>query len=171
MIADGLVGRRDYAILLLLARLGLRASEVARLGLDDVSWRAGEIVVHGKGGRVDRLPLPVMSARRWRAICSAGRPGSGCRAVFLKAIAPVGPMSRSAVARWCAGACRAGRNRAGRSHQLRHTAASGMLRSGATLEEIAQVLRHRERRTTAIYARVDRAALAALALPWPEVAA
>lgn len=166
------VGRRDYAILLLLARLGLRASEVAQIALEDVRWRTGEIVVHGKGGRVDLLPLPVDVGEALVGYLERRPPGpDGCRTLFLKAIAPVGPLSRSAVGAVVRDAClRAGIPRVA-CHQLRHTAASGMLQAGATLEEIGQVLRHRERRTTAIYARVDRGALRALALPWPQVTA
>jgi len=163
-------GRRDYAIVLLLSRLGLRASEVAGLKLDDVSWRAGELVVRGKGGRVDSLPLPVDVGEALVRYLQRRPSGSdGCRALLLKVIAPVGPMSRYAVGAVVRGACcRAGIPRMG-CHRLRHTAATGMLRSGATLEEIGQVLRHRERRTTAIYARVDRDTLRAVAMPWPEV--
>jgi integrase/recombinase XerD len=164
------VGRRDYAILLLLSRLGLRASEVAWLRLDDVRWRAGELVVRGKGGRVDSLPLPVDVGEALASYLRR-RPSEsdGCRALFLKVIAPVGPMSRYAVGVVVREACwRAGMPRMG-CHRLRHTVATGMLRSGATLEEIGQVLRHRERRTTACYARVDRVTLRAVAMPWPEV--
>jgi len=164
------VGRRDFAILLLLSRLGLRASEVAGLKLDDVSWRAGELVVRGKGGRVDSLPLPADVGEALARYLQRRPTGSdGCRALFLKVIAPVGPMSRYALGAVVREACwRAGIPRMG-CHRLRHTAATGMLRSGATLEEIGQVLRHRERRTTAIYARVDRDTLRAVAMPWPEV--
>lgn len=164
------VGRRDFAILLLLSRLGLRASEVAGLKLDDVSWRAGELVVRGKGGRVDSLPLPVDVGEALARYLQRRPTGSdGCRALFLKVIAPVGPMSRYALGAVVREACwRAGIPRMG-CHRLRHTAATGMLRSGATLEEIGQVLRHRERRTTAINARVDRDTLRAVAMPWPEV--
>ncbi|MGB3185676.1 MAG: tyrosine-type recombinase/integrase [Ornithinimicrobium sp.] len=164
------VGRRDYAILLLLSRLGLRASEVAGLGLDDVSWQAGEIVVRGKGGRVDSLPLPVDVGEALTSYLRR-RPSdpAGCRTLFLKVVAPVGPMSRYAIGAVVREACwRAGMPRVG-CHRLRHTVATGMLRSGATLEEIGQVLRHSERRTTAIYARVDRRTLRAVAMPWPEV--
>lgn len=164
------VGRRDYAILLLLSRLGLRASEVAGLSLDDVSWRAGELVVRGKGGRVDSLPLPVDVGEALASYLRR-RPSDpvGCRTLFLKVIPPMGPMSRYAVGAVVREACwRASMPRMG-CHRLRHTVATGMLRSGATLEEIGQVLRHRERRTTAIYARVDRATLRAVAMPWPEV--
>jgi integrase/recombinase XerD len=165
------VGRRDYAILLLLARLGLRASEVARIALGDVNWGAGEILVHGKGGRVDMLPLPVDVGEALAAYLQGRPPGpDGCRTLFLKVIAPVGPMSRYAVTAVVREACwRVGITRFG-CHELRHTAASGMLRAGASLDEIGQVLRHRDRQTTAIYARVDRATLRTLALPWPEVA-
>ncbi|MCY7299054.1 MAG: site-specific integrase [Ilumatobacteraceae bacterium] len=163
------VGRRNYAILLLLSRLGLRASEVAGLRLDDVGWRAGEIVFRGKGGRVDSLPLPVDVGEALASYLRR-RPSDpeGCRALFLKVITPVGPMSRYAVGAVVREACwRAGMPRMG-CHRLRHTVATGMLGSGATLEEIGQVLRHRERRTTAIYARVDRATLRTVAMPWPE---
>jgi integrase/recombinase XerD len=166
------VGRRDFAILLLLVRLGLRASEVARIALDDVNWRAGEILVHGKGGRVDLLPLPVDVGEALVSYLQRRPSGpGGCRTLFLKAIAPVGPMSRTAVSAVVRRACLRARVPRVGSHRLRHTLASGMLQAGASLEEIGQVLRHRERRTTAIYARVDRAALMALALPWPEVVA
>ena len=166
------VGRRDYAILLLLARLGLRAGEVAGIALEDLRWRAGEIVVHGKGGWLDRLPLPVDVGEALVGYLERRPPApAGCRTLFLKAIAPVEPMSRYAIGAVVRDAClRAGIPRIA-CHQLRHTAASEMLQAGATLEEIAQVLRHRERRTTAIYARVDRASLRALALPWPEATA
>jgi integrase/recombinase XerD len=165
------VGRRDYAILLLLARLGLRAGEVAQIALEDVEWRAGEIVVHGKGARIDRLPLPVDVGEALVGYLQRRLAGpDGCRTLFLKVIAPGGAMSRYAVGAVVRDACRrAGVPRVA-CHQLRHTAASAMLQAGASLEEIGQVLRHRERRTTAIYARVDRAALGALALPWPQVA-
>lgn len=166
------VGRRNYAILLLLVRLGLRSSEVARIGLGDVNWRAGQILVHGKGGREDLLPLPVDVGEALADYLQRRRPGpGGCRTLFLKVMPPPGPMSRYAVTAVVREACwRVGIERFG-AHRLRHTAASQMLAAGASLEEIGQVLRHRERRTTAIYARVDRAALRTVALPWPEVEA
>jgi len=153
--------------LLLLARLGLRAGEVAALALDDVDWRGGEILVRGKGGRQDRLPLPndvgealVSYLRR--------RPADQSRALFLRVVAPAGAIRSSAVSRVVRCACaRAGLPSVG-PHQLRHTAATGMLNAGATLVEIGQVLRHREQKTTAIYARVDRASLRPLARRWPE---
>ena len=161
------VGRRDYAILLLLWRLGLRAREVAALELDDVDWRRGELVVRGKGGRQDVLPLPVDVGE---AIVSylRRRPRVESRALFRRAVAPVGGIERMVV--W--GVVRAACRRAGLPlvgpHALRHTAATEMLRAGASLPEIGQVLRHREIRTTARYAKVDRRALRALARPWPE---
>jgi site-specific recombinase XerD len=161
------VGRRDYAILLLLARLGLRAGEVAALGLDDLDWRRGELLVRGKGDRHERLPL---SADVGEALVSylRRRPRSECRIVFLKVLAPSGPLSGKAIWGVVHDACvRAGLPSVG-PHRLRHTAATGMLREGASLEEIAEVLRHQQLKTTAVYAKVDRKALRALAQPWPE---
>jgi integrase/recombinase XerD len=162
-----LVGRRDYAILLLLARLGLRAGEVAAIGLDDVDWRAGLLLVRGKGGRQDLLPLPVDVGE---AIVSylRGRPRCECRALFLRVTAPRRELNRSTIGWVVRAACdRAGLARVG-AHRLRHTAATEMLRAGASLPEIGQVLRHREHKTTSIYAKVDRKALRALARPWPS---
>jgi integrase/recombinase XerD len=165
-----LLGRRDYAILLLLARLGLRAGEVAAIGLDDVDWRAGELLVRGKGSRQDVLPLPVDVGE---AIVSylRRRPRCECRALFLRVTAPRGALDRCTVSWVMRAACdRAGLPRVG-AHRLRHTAATEMLRAGASLAEIGQVLRHREQKTTAIYAKVDRDALRTLARPWPASAA
>ena len=162
-----LVGRRDYAILLLLARLGLRAGEVAGLQLDDVDWRRGELLVRGKGSRRDVLPLPVDVGE---AIVSylRRRPRCECRALFLRVTAPRRELNRSTIGWVVRAACdRAGLARVG-AHRLRHTAATEMLRAGASLAEIGQVLRHREQKTTAIYAKVDRKALRALARPWPS---
>ena len=160
------VGRRDYAIVLLLVRLGLRAGEVAAMTLGDVDWRRGEIVIHGKGNRRDLLPLPVdvgeavVSYLRRRAT-------DQCPAVFATAQAPRGALTREAVSGVVRRACvRAGVPVIG-AHRLRYTAATGMLAGGASLEEIAQVLRHREVKTTAIYATVDRGRLRPLARPWP----
>ena len=160
------IGRRDHAVLLLLARLGLRAGEVAAIQLDDIDWRAGEVVVRGKGARLDRLPLPVDVGR---AIVSylRRRPQSRCRAVFLLARAPYCSLSAPNVS----GIVRRAGVRAQlpgvHAHRLRHTAATEMLRSGGSLPEVAQVLRHRELASTAIYARVDRYSLRELARPWP----
>jgi integrase/recombinase XerD len=162
-----LVGRRDYAILLLLARLGLRAGEVAAIQLDDVDWRAGLLLVCGKGSRQDVLPLPVDVGE---ALVSypRRRPRCECRALFLRVTAPRRQLNRSTIGWVVRAACdRAGLPRVG-AHRLRHTAATEMLRRGASLAEIGQVLRHREQKTTAIYAKVDRKALRALARPWPS---
>lgn len=162
-----LAGRRDYAILLLLSRLGLRAGEVAAISLEDIDWRAGMLLVHGKGNREDALPVPTDVGE---AIVSylRRRPRCECRALFLRVTAPRQGMDRCTVAWVVRAACdRAGLPRVG-AHRLRHTAATQMLRAGATLPEIGQVLRHREQKTTAIYAKVDHAALRALARPWPS---
>ena len=160
------VGRRDYAILLLLVRLGLRAGEVAAVHLDDLDWRAGEILVRGKRDRQDRLPLPVDVGQALVSYLQR-RGRSEFRAVFLRMHAPAGALTRIGVCGVVHDACvRAGVPPVG-AHQLRHTAATAMLREGASLSEIAQVLRHREIKTTAQYAKVDRARLRPLAMPWP----
>lgn len=162
-----LVGRRDHAILLLLARLGLRAGEVAGLQLDDVDWRRGELLVRGKGGRHDELPLPVDVGEALVSYLRR-RPRCECRALFLRMSAPRTGLDRCTVGWVVRAACdRASLPRVG-AHRLRHTAATEMLRHGASLPEIGQVLRHREQKTTAIYAKVDRKALRALARPWPS---
>jgi integrase/recombinase XerD len=162
------VGRRDYAILLLLVRLGLRSCEVAALTLEDLDWRAGELRVWtGKGRRVDRLPLPDDVGRALAAYLRHGRPRDQSRAVFLRVRAPRAGLSPNGIKQVVRHACgRAGVPECG-AHRLRHTAASELLRAGAPLEEIAQVLRHRDVTTTTIYASVDRAALVTIAKPWP----
>jgi site-specific recombinase XerD len=160
-------GRRDYAILVVLLRLGLRASEVAGLTLDDIDWRAGEIVVHGKGGREDGLPLPWDAGEAIAGYLQRGRPASGRREVFLRALAPAGPLGRGGVSSIVRRACvRAGVPPVG-AHRLRHTAAGQMVAAGVPLPEIGQVLRHRSVASTAAYARVDLGALRAVARPWP----
>ena len=161
------VGRRDFAVLMLLSRLGLRAGEVAALELADVDWRAGELVVHGKGASTSRLPLPADVGEALAGYLRRGRPDCPVRTLFVRARAPHGAMTAAAVkgvVRWAAR--RAGLGTVG-AHRLRHTCATELLRAGGTLEEVGQVLRHRDVATTAIYAKVDRAALEALALPWP----
>lgn len=161
------VGRRDYAVLLLLARLGLRAGEVAAIELEDIDWRRGEFQVRGKGARLDRLPLPmdvgeaIVSYLRYR-------PRSRSRAAFLLARAPYCQMTGQTVTCIVHRAC----VRAGlpvvHAHRLRHTAATEMLRAGGSLPEVAEVLRHRQLATTNIYAKVDHRSLRPLARPWPE---
>lgn len=165
------LGRRDYAILLVLARLGLRAGEVARLSLDDIDWRAGELVVHGKGGRDDRLPLPSDVGAALVGYLRRGRPRTDSRAVFLRAIAPRVVLSPPGITWVVYSACdRAGVPKVG-AHRLRHTLASDVLRAGGSLVEVSQILRHAAVGTSAIYAKVDFAALAPLAPPWPGGAA
>ena len=161
-------GRRDYAVMLLLSRLGLRAGEVARLGLDDVDWRAGEITITGKGNRSERLPLPAEVGAAIAAYLRRGRPDTAeGRRVFVRVHAPHRALTTGGVMMIVFDAAqRAGLPKM-HAHRLRHTAATAMLRAGSPLPEIGQVLRHRSALTTAIYAKVDRDALAVLARPWP----
>jgi site-specific recombinase XerD len=161
-------GRRDLAILMLLARLGLRAGEVATLGLDDINWRAGELVVRGKGSRSERLPLPTDVGEALASYLQEGRPPTAQgRNVFVRVHAPHRRLSSGAVTNIVyAASLRAGLPRTG-AHQLRHSAATAMVRGGAGLPEVGQVLRHRLLLTTAIYAKVDREGLRSLARAWP----
>jgi integrase/recombinase XerD len=164
------IGRRDYVVLMLLARLGLRGGEVVGLCLEDIDWRSGEITVRGKGSRIDRLPLPVDVGEALAAYLRRGRPRCGSRAVFVRHQAPfVGFAGTGALRGILERAC----TRAGVAyacpHRLRHTAATAMLRQGASLAEIGQVLRHGQARATAIYASVDDERLRVLAPAWPVV--
>ena len=163
-------GRRDYAIVLLLARLGLRAGEVAFLELDDIDWDAGAVSVRGKGDHRTALPLPAEVGAAMAAYLRHGRPRSTSRRVFLRSKAPVrgflsqcaiGSIIRHALQRTGIQAPTTG------AHQFRHALATQMLRRGASLTEIGEVLRHRSPQTTTIYAKVDLTALRTLALPWP----
>jgi integrase/recombinase XerD len=161
-------GRRDLAILTLLVRLGLRAGEVAALSLDDIDWRRGELTIRGKGNRHDRLPLPVDVGQVIIAHLRGGRPcAAQDRAVFLRAQAPYQALTSVGVTTVVATAGRrAGIGLIG-AHRLRHSAATAMLRSGGSLAEVGQALRHARPLTTAIYAKVDYQALRQLARPWP----
>jgi integrase/recombinase XerD len=161
------IGRRDYAILVLLARLGLRAAEVAALRLDDIHWRAGEIVVRGKGHTEERLPLPSDVGAAMAAYLRRGRAQRPEREVFLRVLAPLRGLSPEGVSEVVRAASQRARLGSFGSHRLRHTAATEMLRAGASLSEVAQVLRHRSVATTAIYAKVDHLVLRGLAMPWP----
>jgi integrase/recombinase XerD len=161
------LGRRDYALIMLGLRLGLRRGEVAALRLDDIDWRAGELVVRGKGDRCDRLPLPADVGQALASYLRRGRPASDRRELFLRARPPFEPIASGTVASTVRRACRrAGIPEIG-SHRLRHTAACAMVGAGVPLERIGQVLRHRSLQSTAIYARVDLDGLRRLARPWP----
>jgi integrase/recombinase XerD len=164
------VGCRDYAILLLLARLGLRVGAIVFLELGDIDWEAGTLSVRGKGGHLHVLPLPVEVGEAIVAYLKIGRPVSGNRRVFLRARAPIrGFKSQSAVLSVVKQAImRAGIDSPLKgTHQFRHGLACEMLREGASLPEIGQILGHRSPQTTAIYAKVDLASLHTLALAWP----
>ena len=164
------IGRRDRALLLLIARLGLRASEVIALELEDIDWRAGVIIIRGKGRFHDRLPLPEDVGKALATYLRRDRPASSTRRVFVRIRAPhrgfANPTTISTIV------CRA-LNRAGLepplkgAHILRHSLATGMLRGGASMAEIGQILRHRSPNTTEIYAKVDIDGLRSIARPWP----
>jgi site-specific recombinase XerD len=163
-------GLRDYAVLSLLARLGLRGAEAAGLRLDDIDWRAGEITVTGKGSRIERLPLPAPAGEALAAWLAGGRPACGSRAVFVTVRRPFRQLTPEAVRAVMGRACeRAGLERQG-THRFRHALATEMLRAGASLTEVGQVLRHRSLLSTSLYAKVDQDALRPLARPWPGAA-
>lgn len=161
-------GRRAFAVMTLLTRLGLRAGEVAALRLEDIDWRAGTVVIRGKGPRIESLPWPADVGEAVGAYVRRGRPATALdRTVFVRVKAPHRALSSAGVTEIVAAAAR----RAGlgviHAHRLRHTAATQLLRAGAPLTEIGQLLRHRRALTTAIYAKVDRVALRTIARPWP----
>jgi integrase len=161
------IGRRNYAVLLMLLRLGVRAGEVAALRLEDIDWRAGQIVIRGKGGRDEPLPLPADVGEAIVAYLRRGRPATIRREVFVTSRAPTRGLTRGAVSEIVRHACRrAGIPEVG-AHRLRHMAACAMVRADVPLAEIGQVLRHRDQATTSTYARVDVGQLRRLARPWP----
>lgn len=164
-------GQRDYTILLLLARLGLRAGELVAMRLDDINWDAGEMLIRGKGQRHDRLPIPKDVGKALATYLRHGRPRCPARHAFVRLNAPhQGFASSSDIST----IVRQAINRAGLhppnkgAHLLRHSLATNMLRKGASLSEIGEVLRHRCPITTELYSKVDLDALHALARPWPE---
>jgi site-specific recombinase XerD len=165
------IGRRDYAILMMLAKLGLRANEVMTLTLDDIDWRSGEMCVRAKGRQRARMPVPPDVGAAVVAYLRGARPNFSCRRLFLRARAPrVGFTSSAAITKIAKTALeRAGiRDFAHQgAHLFRHSLATELLRSGATLSEIGQLLRHRSHDTTRIYAKVDIDTLRTLSLPWP----
>lgn len=165
-----LTGCRDLAMLTLVARLGLRSAEVARLELGDIDWRAGEFIVRGKARRSDRLPLPVEVGETLTAWLQR-RPATASRRVFVTTRAPIVEIRPSLVSESLRRVClRCGVEVIG-AHWLRHGLATDMLQRGASLIEVGQVLRHRDVATTAIYAKVDLDTLRRLAQPWPAVQA
>jgi site-specific recombinase XerD len=162
------VGCRDLAILTLLIRLGLRRGEVAKLMLDDIDWRAGTIVVRGKGNCMERIPLPQDVGLRLVEYLEQARPmNAQGRAVFVRCVAPYHHLTPTRVSTIVADAARRADLGRVHAHRLRHTAAMQLLRTGASLPEIGQLLRHARTGTTAIYAKVDHNSLRMIARPWP----
>jgi site-specific recombinase XerD len=163
-------GRRDYAILVLLARLGLRGCEIRRLNLEDIDWEHGEITISGKGGRWSKLPLLADVGRAITDYLKHDRPRCATRSLFLTQRAPLGGLRTQCAVYKAVERCiaKAGIDPSHRGvHRFRHTLAAAMLDNGASLGEIGEVLRHRSVNTTRIYAKVDLLALRKLALPWP----
>jgi len=164
------VGRRNYAILLLLARLGLRAGEVVAMTLDDIDWKEGRLTVRGKGGQWADMPLPAKVGKAIATYLRRGRPRCASRRLFIREHAPriglansstISTLVKRALAHAGVGSAHTG------AHVFRHTLATEMLRHGASLGEVGQLLRHQHPDTTQIYAKVDLSALRQLALPWP----
>lgn len=163
-------GQRDYTILLLLARLGLRSGEVVNMTLEDIDWEAGEIRVGGKGRRHDRLPLPKDVGEALTRYLCQGRPRCSTRRVFVRMRAPLrGLMGRGAIYSMVQRAFERAKLHPSHKgpHTLRHSLATNMLRKGVSLGEIGEILRHRDLATTQIYAKVDLEALGKIAQPWP----
>ena len=167
---DDVTAQRDRTILLLLARLGLRACEVVRMMLEDIDWEAGELTIRGKGGRIDKLPLPRDVGQSLAKYLKQLRPKCACRNVFIRSMAPHQGFSDSAAVDIVVQRAlkRAGLNPPTRgAHLFRHGLATRMLRNGASLAEIGKILRHHSSSATAIYAKVDLTALRTIAQPWP----
>jgi integrase/recombinase XerD len=163
---SGLAGRRDLAVITMMARLGLRCAEAAGLLLDDIDWATGTVLIRGKGGRTDRMPLPA-DAGQVLADYLQARPATSSREVFLRVRAPHRPLVRTSISCIVARAARRAGLGTVHGHRLRHTMATQTVNAGATLEEVAQLMRHEGVATTVIYAKTDRARLSRLARPWP----
>lgn len=165
------LGRRDYAILVMLAKLGMRAGEVATLTLDDIDWRSGEMLICAKGRQRARMPIPPDVGAAVVAYLRDGRLRSSCRRLFLRTLAPKVGFASGCVITMIAKAALDRAGIRGYAHQgahiFRHSLATELLRSGVTLSEIGQLLRHENHDTTQIYAKVDIEALRTLSLPWP----
>lgn len=160
-------GRRDYAVIVCLYRLGLRCAEATGLALDDIEWETGTLIVHGKGGHTDRLPLPVDVGQALVNYLRHGRPDTSSRAVFVRAHAPFTAMAANSLSCIVARAARRAGLGTVHAHRLRHTAATRALNAGASLDEVAQLLRHAGTATTMVYAKTDQSRLTGLARPWP----
>lgn len=163
-------GKRNYAVLLLLARLGLRACEIVTLELDDIDWDNARITIRGKGRRLAPMPLPTDVGEAIASYLRFGRPCCACRRVFLRHRAPVRGFAHSitvsSIVRRALIDAGVDSVRKG-AHLFRHTLATNLLRQEASLDEIGELLRHQSPNTTALYAKVDLMALRTLALPWP----
>lgn len=161
------VGRRDFAVITVLHRLGLRCAELTVLQLHDVDWQAGTLTIHGKGNRTDLLPLPVDVGQALVDYLRGGRPPTTARTVFVRAVAPFTELTPSGLSCIVARAARRAGLGTVHAHRLRHTTASRTLNAGASLEEVAHLLRHTSVASTAIYAKTDQTRLVTLARPWP----
>jgi site-specific recombinase XerD len=161
------VGCRDYSVIVCLYRLGLRCAETAGLMLDDIDWETATLTIRGKGGRTDRLPLPVDVGQALVDYLRHGRPDTSSRAVYVRAVAPLTALGRSGLSCIVARAARRAGLGTVHAHRLRHTAATQTLNAGASLQEVAQLLRHAGTATTMIYAKTDQCRLSALVRPWP----
>lgn len=165
-------GARDYAMLILMVRLGLRAPEVIAMQLDDIDWRAGELLVRGKGQRYDRLPIPSDVGEAIIQYLRQERPSTTTRTLFVRYRVPNGPFKNSAVINtilkeaFAATGVKPPTPYVG-SHVLRHSLATNLVRAGASLSEIGDLLRHRSRATTMIYAKLDTDSLRSIAMAWP----
>ncbi|WP_239342459.1 tyrosine-type recombinase/integrase [Frankia sp. CiP3] len=165
---DSASGRREFAILLMLARLAVRGGEIARLRLEDIGWRSGEVTIRGKGGRVDTLPLPADAGEAMADYLLHARPASSAATLFLTLYAPFRPLTVSGVTQLVKAACQRAGVAGFSPHRVRHAVACDLLAAGASMEEIGQLLRHADQRTTALYARLDDARLTELARPCPQ---